>query len=252
MGRHVVDQLLTAGATVRALTRDPAAARLPAKAELVRGDLESPGPELFDGVDRMYLLSIGDPLATIELAKEAGVRRIVTLTSVETTEDSLQTERAVEKSGIEWTHVRPGMFAANLLDWAEAIRTTGVVSEPCAEARQTPLHEQDIAAVAATALLFDGHNGQTYTLSGPESLTKHEQVAAIADAVGLEARFEEIAVAEWRARSGVPDFVADFLLDIWQRATLTPEPVLSCVEEVLGRPARTLAEWATDHIGDFR
>lgn len=49
------------------------------------------------------------------------------------------------------------MFAANLLDWAEPIRTDGVVREPYADARQAPVHEADIAAVAAAALLSDEH-----------------------------------------------------------------------------------------------
>ncbi|CAM3896989.1 SDR family oxidoreductase [Kibdelosporangium persicum] len=250
VGRHVVDQLLTAGATVRALTRDPAAAALPSRVELVRGDLDAPAPELFEGVDRMYLLALGDPQHVTDLAKRAGVRRIVTLTSVVASETRERTERAVENSGLEWTHVRPGMFAANLLDWADAIKTTGVVREPYADARQTPVHEQDIAAVAATALLFDGHTGQTYPLSGPESLTKREQVAAIGAAVGLDLRFEQQSPDEWRTQ--VPGFVADFLLDLWRQATRTPEPVLSTVEDLLGRPARTLTEWAADHVGDFR
>ncbi|ALG08836.1 SDR family oxidoreductase [Kibdelosporangium phytohabitans] len=252
VGRHVVDQLLTAGATVRALTRDPASARLPAKVELVRGDLGSPSAGVFRGVDRLFLLSAGDSARVVDLAREAGVRRIVTLTSAGIADEYQETERSVEKSGLEWTHVRPGMFAANLLDWARGIKAGGVVREPCAQARQTPVHEQDIAAVAATALLFDGHNGHTYTLSGPESLSKPEQAAAIGAAIGLDVRFEELTPHEWRARSGVPDLVADFLLDIWQRATTRPEPVLPTVEEVLGRPARTVTEWAVDHAGDFR
>ncbi|ONI84146.1 hypothetical protein ALI144C_15780 [Actinosynnema sp. ALI-1.44] len=252
VGRHVVDQLLTAGATVRALTRNPAAARLPGKVELVRGDLGSPTPEVFDGVERMYMLSIGDPARVTELAERAGVRRIVTLTSTVATHAHQETEQAVEKSGLEWTHVRPGMFSANLLDWAAGIKADGVVREPHGDARQAPVHEQDIAAVAATALLFDGHNGQTYSLSGPESLTKPEQAAAIGEAIGVDVRFEELSPDEWRARSGVPDLVADFMLDLWQRATVRPEPVLACVEDVLGRPARTVTEWAAGHVGAFR
>lgn len=244
VGRHVVDQLLTAGTTVRALTRNPATAALPTKVEIVQGDLDSPTPAMFDNVDRVYLLAMGDPHHITDLATRAGVRRIVTLTSAAGTE--LETERAVEKSGLEWTHVRPGMFAANLLDWADQIKTTGVVREPYANACQTPIHEQDIAAVAATALLFDGHNGQMYTLSGPESLTKPEQLEAIGTAIGQSLRFEEIQPQQWA------HVAADWLCETWRQAAETPEPVLSTVEDVLGRPASTVQEWAHDHVADFR
>ncbi|MCE7002942.1 NAD(P)H-binding protein [Kibdelosporangium philippinense] len=252
VGRHVVDQLLTAGVTVRALTRNPETAALPPTVEVVRGDLDSPTSEMFEGIDRMYLLSLGDPKAAIDRAKNAGVQRIVTLTSAVEDEAHQATEQAVEHSGLEWTHIRPGMFAANLLDWAEGIKTEGVVKEPYANARQTPVHEQDIAAVAATSLLFNGHNGQTYALTGPESLTKKEQAESIGHAVGLKVSFDELTPDEWRTTSGIPDFVADWLLDIWQQATVTPEPVLPTVEDVLGRPAKTVCQWAADHVGDFR
>lgn len=40
VGRNVVDQLVRAGVRVRALTRNPDAAKLPDAVEVVRGDLE--------------------------------------------------------------------------------------------------------------------------------------------------------------------------------------------------------------------
>ncbi len=43
IGRHVVSQLLHAGAAVRALTRNPDSAGLPGDVDVVRGDLSDPG-----------------------------------------------------------------------------------------------------------------------------------------------------------------------------------------------------------------
>ncbi len=149
--------------------------------------------------------------------------------------------------------MRPGMFAGNLLDWAEAIRTGGVVKAPCGAARQPPVHELDIAAVAATALLSDGHHGKIYTLSGPEALTKTEQVAAISKAIGRDIRFEELTPEQWRehVKEEMPPFAIDWRLGLWTRTVDNPEPVLPTVQEVLGRPARTVAEWAADHAEHF-
>lgn len=263
VGRHVVDHLLTAGADVRALTRRPESAGLPAAVEVVCGDLEKPESlaSAFEGTDRMYLLAAGDSQRVVDLAKQAGLRRIVVLSSASAGFENdpggelhRGAERAVEDSGLEWTHVRPGMFAGNLVDWADAIRAEGVVKAPYGAARQSPVHELDIAAVAATALLSDGHHGKIYTLSGPEALTKSEQVAAISNAVGREIRFEELTPEQWRehVKEQMPPFVIDWLLALWAQTVDNPEPVLPTVHEVLGRSARTVAEWATDHAQDFR
>ncbi|MGH3916871.1 MAG: NAD(P)H-binding protein [Pseudonocardiaceae bacterium] len=263
VGRHVVEQLLTAGADVRALSRRPESAGLPAAVEVVGGDLEDPVSlvSAFDGADRMYLFPAGDTQQVVDLAKKAGVRRVVVLSSVSAGfendpigEFHRAAERAVEDSGLEWTHVRPGMFAGNLVDWADAIRADGVVRAPYGAARQAPVHERDIAAVAATALLADGHHGKIYPLSGPEALTKTEQVAAIGKAIGRAVRFEELTPEQWReqVKDEIPPFLVDWLLGIWARAVDKPDPVWPTVQEVLGRPARTVAEWAADHTEDFR
>lgn len=263
VGRHVAGQLVMEGARVRALTRRPDSAGLLPEVEVAGGDLDKPESlaSAFDGIDRMYLIAAGDTRGVVDVAERAGVRRVVMLSSASAGfndypggEFHRAAERAVEGSGLEWTHVRPGMFMANLLDWADAIRGEGVVKAPYAAARQAPVHELDIAAVAATALLSAGHAKEIYTLSGPESLTKAEQVVAIGQAIGRDIRFEELSPEQWReqVQAEIPPFVADWLLGLWARTTDNPEPVLTTVREILGRPARTLTEWAADHAADFR
>lgn len=264
VGRYVVELLLAGGAEVRALTRRPESAGFPPAVEVVGGDLEQPESlaGIFDGVDRMYLILAGEATEQIAAAaKQAGVQRVVTLSSASAAWENnpggayhRAFEVAVESSGLEWTHVRPGMFASNLVDWAEPVKTTGVVRLPYDNARQSPVHELDVAAVAAAALLEDSHVGKIYTLSGPEALTKTEQFAAIGKAIGKDVRFEEITPEQWReeAAEQFPPYVMDWLLAYWEGAVAEPEPVLPDVEQVLGRPARSLAEWAVDHAGDFR
>ncbi|MCP3802013.1 NAD(P)H-binding protein [Allokutzneria sp. A3M-2-11 16] len=262
VGRQVVEQLVRAGAQVRALSRRPETAGLPAEVEVVAGDVEKPETleSAFDGVDRAYLLPYGETRRVVALAKEAGVQRIVMVTSVsaeyETEAENEYyrvAERAVEESGVEWTHVRPGMFMGNLLDWAGSIRATAAVREPYAAARQAPVDEVDIAAVAVTALLADGHHGKIYTLSGPESLTKVEQVAIISKAVGRVIQFEEVTPEQWRNEAGDDlEFLADWLLEVWAMAVEQPEPVRPTVQDILGRRARTLAEWAEVNKEHFR
>ncbi|WP_026343656.1 SDR family oxidoreductase [Nocardia sp. BMG111209] len=262
VGRHVVQQLIDAGRPVRAVTRNPAGAGQPAPVEVFGADLDEPDSlaSAFTGAESLFLLS--HPATAVEvtrLARRCGIGRIVTLTSVLADREPpgaphhLLVEHAVESAGVAWTHVRPGMFASNLLGWAADIRREGVVREPYSDAAQTPIHEADVAAVAVAALLHDGHAGRIHRLSGPQSLTKPEQVAAIGAALGRRLDFEEIEPEAWRrARAdSVPGFVQDLLLEIWSRSTEFPEPVLPTVEEVTGRPGRTLTEWARDHRRHF-
>ncbi|RLK62374.1 NAD(P)H-binding protein [Actinokineospora cianjurensis] len=263
VGRHVVAGLVAAGVRVRAVTRRPEAAEFASGVEVVKGDLDAPEAleGAFEGVDGLYLFVAGKTASVLEQAKRAGVTRVVLLSSMSVGFDDDQigeshrvAEEAVEDSGLEWTHLRPGMFASNLLEWAPSIRAEGVVREPYGSAAQTAIHEVDIAEVAVAALLTDRHVGTVLALTGPEARTKVEQAATIGVAIGKEIRFEELPPERWKAEveAEVPGWVADWLLGIWAGAADVPETPLSTVEDVLGKPARTLAEWAADHADDFR
>lgn len=272
VGRHVVTQLVEAGHEVRALTRR-ADAVFPPGVEVVRGDLLEPGSIPFGGVSRMYLFP--EPRTAVDVvtrAREAGVERIVTLSSGAVTggfdtDFQLPVEQAVEASGCEWTHLRPGDFASNTLRlWGPMIRASRVVRYAQPEAPSLAIHDGDIAAVAVAALVEDGHAGRWYDLTGPELLTRRDQVAAIGAALGEEVRFEEVSAEEareiLRAQGGWGAENADFLLgfeeysaggtsmdDVDWSELLVPLPT---VAEVLGRPARTFAEWARDTVSAFR
>jgi uncharacterized protein YbjT (DUF2867 family) len=276
VGRNVVAQLVRAGASVRALTRKPATAKLPMEVEVVQGDLSQPAtlvPTL-EGIDRMYLFPVEETARElVTLAKQAGVRRIVDLSAASVTV-GLHTnpvEQAVEESGLEWTHVRPCGFMANMLQiWAPSIRAERVVRYPFADEPMNLIHEADIAAVATAALLEDSHVGAIYTLTGPALITVRDQVRAIGEALGEEVRYEEVTRERARelmkAQGGFAAESADLMLGFidygggeaagadgysdqdWS-ALMRPWPD---VEKVTGRPARSYAEWARDHVEDFR
>jgi uncharacterized protein YbjT (DUF2867 family) len=187
VGRLVVEQLLQAGVIVRVVSRKPG--MVPSgKVEVFPGDLaesESLRPAL-QGVDRMYLFPFPATASdVVRLAEHTGVRRVVTLSSgaVTTGYDTnfhLPVEQAVEASGMEWTHVRPGEFMLNnLWLWGPSIRAERVVREPFPDRAGYPVHERDIADVATAALLQDGHQGAAYTLYGPELIRRRNQVQSL-------------------------------------------------------------------------
>jgi uncharacterized protein YbjT (DUF2867 family) len=274
VGRLVVEQLVAAGVHVRAMTRDPAKARFPRAVETVAGDLIDAASlvPVMDGVDRLYLFPIAQTAReVVEAAERAGVRRIVVLSSAAVTVGADTTvhppvERAVEQSTVEWTHVRPGEFMLNkLFLWGPSIRAEGVVYEPFPEAAWWPVHERDVADVAAAALLEDGHHGRAYDLSGPELITRRAQVDAIAAATGqpvrLEALSPDAAREHYRRQGGFAAAYADFLTGFadyqgkereaksaWYPDVRGSRPT---AERVTGKPARTFAQWARDHAEEL-
>lgn len=267
VARAVVDHLLAAGVAVRAASRAPETASLPAPVEVVRADLSQPetlGPAL-EGVRRLFLYAEPRGIAgVLDAARAAGVEQIVLLSSSAVVarhpESSpiaqmhLVVEQAIVSSGLPWKFVRPGAFATNALQWAPSIKAAGVVRAPYPEAQMTPIHEQDIAAVAVAALTGRGHAGQAYVLTGPESLTQRRQVELIGEAVGRPIRFEELTSEQAREQLGrfIPPAIVETLLGYLAAADGVPAPVSNAVQEVTGRPARTFAEWAADHAAEFR
>jgi uncharacterized protein YbjT (DUF2867 family) len=162
-------------------------------------------------------------------------------------------ERLIEQSGLGWTFLRPGMFAANALPWwAPQIRAGDVVRWPYAAAPTAPIHEQDIAAVAVHALLDSTHDGAEYVLTGPESLSQLAQVATIGEVIGRSLRYEEMTPDEARRELRFPAPIVTMLLDAWAAAVGQPAFVTSAVAEITGRPARTFRDWVTDHVEAFR
>jgi uncharacterized protein YbjT (DUF2867 family) len=270
VGREVVSGLMDAGSDVRALTRDPNSADLPAGVEVARGDLSD--PETLDaGLDGVEAVFLVWPFLTAEAAPAVvdavrkHARRIVYLSSMSVRDDVEQQaepisafhadlEHSIERSGLEWTFLRCSGFATNTLGWAKQIRADGFVRWPYGAASRSLIHERDIAAVAVRALSGDGHGGAKYLLTGPRALTQVEQVRIIGEAIGRPLRFEEISpeAARQQMVGYLPSSAVDGALDAWAKMVAEPEPVTSVVEEITGVPARTFREWAFGHADNFR
>jgi uncharacterized protein YbjT (DUF2867 family) len=160
----------------------------------------------------------------------------------------------IRQSNIQWTFLRPGAFMSNALQWAQAIRSEGVVRAPFGDVRTAPIHPRDIAAVGVKALVSSGHEGKIYTLTGPEVLTPVEQVQTIGDVLGKQITFEEIpeTVARDHMKRFAPAEIVDAMLQLMREATYHPAMVLPTVEEVTGQPARRFKQWVIDNADAFR
>ncbi|GAA5081141.1 uncharacterized protein YbjT (DUF2867 family) [Thermocatellispora tengchongensis] len=270
-GGQAVAQLAALGVKVRALVRDPAAARLPEGVEAVRGDLTAPESleGALAGVEGVFLVwpTLAADHAAPETIRTIGERagRVVYVSARGADPGQpagtilgshAYIERLIEKTGVRHTFLRPGGFASNTLWWAPQIRAGAeVVRWFHAGAGRALIHEADIAAVGVRALTEDGHDGARYVLSGPEVVTQAEQVHAIGEAIGRPLRYEEEPperAVDTLVAEGWPREVAEGIVGFHGTLVSEPEGVTDTVARITGSPARSYREWAGDHAADFR
>jgi (4-alkanoyl-5-oxo-2,5-dihydrofuran-3-yl)methyl phosphate reductase len=264
VGREVVRQLHRAGSEVRALSRNPEKAQFPEGVEAVAGDLTKLEtlPTALDGVEKVFwVLPLDADFNFPRIARQAGVRHIVLLSASAVdfgAENAIarlhiNAEQAIRESGAAWTFLRPGAFMTNAFQWADSIRSEGVVRLPFGDVSTPAIDSRDIATVAVKALSSDQYEGKIYTLTGPEPVTPREQVRILGDILGRDLGFETIPneiAREYMLRQ-MPKEIVDALFDM-PRQSQSFSTVLPTVEEVTGLAPFTFKQWSIDHIGAFR
>jgi uncharacterized protein YbjT (DUF2867 family) len=266
VGGGVLRRLHAAGHTLRASSRQPERLRLPADVETVPLDLARPDTfaAALRGVSQVFLYAEPDGVDDLARAAEAaGVRHIVLLSSSAALRPDAETdplgrhhllvERALARSAVASTILRPGAFAGNAYGWSHAIQAGGPVELAYPEARVVPIHEDDIADVAVVALTGETLTGQAVTLTGPEALTLREQVGEIAVRLGRDIPLRELTRAEAEQQLGrfMPAEFVDSLLDL-QAGSVGTVPEISDAERITGKPARAFGQWVEEHLDAFR
>ncbi|MGF1424908.1 NAD(P)H-binding protein [Kitasatospora sp. LaBMicrA B282] len=265
VGRTLVDHLLAAGAPVRATSRRPDRAALPAGVEVAHADLGVPEslPGAVRGVRQVFLLSDGPRLAEHDAnlaraAARAGVESIVKLSSGRAGDPGATDpiagwhragEAAVRDSGVAWTMLRPLGFMANALAWAGSIRRERTVHAPFAAGRAALIDPADIAAVAARVLTEPGHHGREYLLTGPQAHSPGELVTILAEVLALPLTYVAISpevAREALLEHGLAPVMADAVMAL-RAASLEDfgARVTPAVAQLTGRPATSFRSWAT-------
>lgn len=265
VGRPLVHLLVDAGARVRAVTRDPGSAALPAGVEVVSSTEDG-----LAGTDAVFLNSraLGDELpAVVEQARTTGVRRLVALSAINADDDyarqpsrfrgdrNKETEQLAIDSGLEWVSLRPTVFASNFAGmWSQQIQSGDVVAGPFASASTAVIVDRDISAVAARALIDDDLLGRKVALTGPQALTNTALVEELGAVLNRPLRYQEVppgAVRERFVAMGFSAQFADAYLALLAQTVDEPAVVTTAVEEILGRPALKFADWAAEHRAWF-
>jgi uncharacterized protein YbjT (DUF2867 family) len=249
-GKRVADRLEKRGVAIRHGSRS---ADIPF-------DWDSPQTwaAAVEGVDKVYLtyrpdLAVPGSVEAVskltELAKDAGVRRLVLLSGRNEAEAE-KAERVVMASGMEWTIVRCAFFAQNFSEgaWLDEV-LAGTVSLPVDDVQEPFVDADDIADVAVAALTDDRHAGQLYELTGPRLLSFRDAVAEIGKAAGRDIGFVSVPIEEYAAmlkEYGLPqDFI--WLLNHLFTTVLGRKPELADgVQRALGREPTDFADYARE------
>ena len=220
------------------------------------------------GIGRVYLVTPSSEKADTqqnrfaEIAAKAGVEQLVKLSQLAADEASpvrflrwhAAVERRIRELGIGFTFLRPNLFFQGLLAFSRSIATHSRFFAPIGDARVSAVDVRDIAAVAAAALTEPGHQGRTYTITGPAAITHGEIAAALSRAVGREITFVDAPPEAFAhsLREVLPAWQIDGLLEDYAHyARGEAETVHSTVAEITGHRPRDVDQFARDYAGAF-
>lgn len=274
VGSHVVDALLGRGLPVRAFVRDRARAAtvLDGRAEPVDGDVTDPVSirAALDGVESVFLCTPNHPQQVehetnvIDAVARAGIRRLVKIGACGAQIGSPlafwdahgRIEAHLRQSGVPAVVLRPTSYTSNLLSAADAVARTGTLFVPAGGAKVALVDPRDVAAAAAVVLTEGGHEGRTYTLTGPEAVTHHQVAQELSAVTGRQVEYVDVPDEAARAemvRAGVPGWTADQLVILWGELRRGVMATTTDVVRVLtGREPRTTLRFLRDHAAAFR
>jgi uncharacterized protein YbjT (DUF2867 family) len=273
VGRQVVEQLVKRGADVRALVRDPAKANFPAGVSLVQGDLLDVDSlrGAFSGVSTLFLLNAVVPdeftqaLIALNLAREAGVERIVYLSVIHSDlyvnvphfAGKFGVERMIEQMGFNATILRPAYFMNNDLTIKDVVLGYGVYPMPIGGKGLAMIDAPDIGEIAAIELIRREQATGTLPLDrinlvGPDTLTGADAAAIWSEVLGRAIAYggDDTAGFEQNLRKFMPSWMAfdmRLMSERFLREGMIPEAGdVERLTALLGRPPRSYRDFASE------
>ena len=200
LGVKVATRLAKLGVKQRLIVRDPARAPNLSGAEVAcassYGDAIAMGKAL-KGVETLFLISARDRfgillmsalkketpppydrlqqhVTAIDVAAAVGVKRIVYLSAINAaadatfilSKDHYYTEEHIRTIGVPFTFLRMSLYTDHV---PLAVSTDFVIRAPAGEGRAAWVTRDDIADVAVAVLTENGHEGQAYDITGPDT-----------------------------------------------------------------------------------
>lgn len=262
LGGRVARRLADRGVPQRLVVRDAARAPALTGAEVALGEYGDGGAfrEALDGIETLYLVSAGEHpdrvalhRAAVDDAVQAGVSRLVYVSFLGAAPDCAftfgrdhwHTEQHIRASGVRFTFLRDNIY----LDFLpKMVGREGVIRAPAGQGRLGAVARDDIADAGVAVLLSGGeHDGRSYELTGPESLSLAEAAEQLSQSAGRPVRYQEETLEEaYASRSGfgAPSWeVAGWVTSYVAIAAGELDVVTDAVQKLAGHPPIDLREY---------
>ncbi len=274
VGGALLDNLGNADIDSRALTRDESKAEwLEGRGvEVVVGDFLEPETlgSALEGVSTVFLATpihpeqITQATNVIEAARGSGNDpRIVRLSVHQASHQAptrisrqhAEVEDTLAASGLPYTLLRPQSYMQNTLMAAPTVASEGRIYQPMKEGRLGMIDARDIGEVAAKVITEEGHEGKTYTLTGPAAISFHDIAGALSEVLGEEVTY--IPVPPERSKEamlgrGIPEWIADALNEYAKAHSKGySDWTTDDFEGLTGHSATSYKEFATDYERSF-
>lgn len=273
IGSHLVKLLQAFGASFKAMVRSKENAQLFKEHgfSAVIGDFNHPDSldKAFTGIDSLFLLTSPSPDQVVQqsnalvAAQKAGVQKIVKVSAIGTASNSpvqlfrwhAETEEQIRTSGINHTFLHPQSFMQNFFQYILSIQDQNAFHAPMKDSKVPMIDARDIGMVAAKILSEDGHEGKTYTLTGPEPISYQQIAELFTEQLGRSIQYVDVPVkaAEKAMREmGMPDWLVNDLIAINQ-ATVTQGVVEAnqTIKQITGIAATSFDQFLKDHLEIF-
>ena len=268
IGSQVLAHLAGQAIEVRALTRSPETAKLPAGITPIGGDLAEVDSlrAAMKGVDTLFLLApnVADELTqsmlALSVARESGIKGIVylsvfngdTYADVPHFAGKYAVERMIDDLNLPVTVLRPAYFIQNDLRQKAPLLNLGLYAMPIGSKGVSMVDIRDIGEAAAIELLrrhraLTALPRETYSLVGPDSLTGEHLAAIWSEALGRPIRY---GAMEQRMKGMLPSWHAmdlRLMLNRYQTdGAVASAADLARLTGLLGRAPRSYGAFAKD------
>jgi len=247
-GGRVLNRLRAAGHAVRVGSRSAQP----------RFDWEEPATwqDALEGVSAVYVAyqpdlcvpgAVDTVTAFYDAAAKASVERIVLL-SGRGEPEALDAEKALQATSLEWTIVRASWFFQNFSEnyFLDEL-VAGAITLPEGLAPEPFIDADDIADIAAEALVDGRHSRKLYELTGSQAFTFPEAIAQIARATNRQIDCRIIPMDDYArllAEAGLPKDLCWLVIYLFTTVLDGRNtPIAHGVEQALGRPPRTFADY---------
>ncbi len=272
-GSTMIQNLIAIGADIRALvhTESKAQGLRDAGVEVVVGDYLRPETldTAFEGVDKVFLITPLSPDATkmarnsIAAAKRAGKPHVVRLSertpepisAVRTGVSHAEVNAELESSGLPYTSLRPTFYMQNTMLAAQSIASDGMIYMPFEDKTLNMVDMRDVIETAVKIFTTEGHEGQTYILTGPAAISFHDVSSAFSKALGKEVKYINVpleAALQSMIGMGLSEWLAEVYCQYFGNYRKgVSDYTTNTVEKLIGRPPRSFEVFARDFAQYF-